>query len=332
VELVSQRSREWRAGYAAWAGAALVALASCDGESPPEARLEVAGAAGERVVLSWTDLRALPSTEGLGGAVNTVGSISPPAQYAGVAVEALADLVGGLGASSGARVAAGDGYAVTLSAAQVLSGDYELFDPDTGAPVASAGRAGRAVVALERAGRTIPAGDGGPLRLVVLNDEGLLTPAHLWVKQVATVEVVPVEEDWALHLEGARTDEIGRTFFEAGSAPGCHRSAWTDAEGRVWTGIALWLLVGWVDDENAHRAGGFDRALAAAGYGVEVRARGGGTVVLSSARLAAGDVLLADRVDGEPLGADDFPLRLVGAGLAAGEAIGRVEAVSLRLP
>lgn len=66
---------------------------------------------------------------------------------------------------------------------------------------------------------------------------------------------------------------IDRAFFEAGAAPGCHEAWWTDEQGRVWRGIPLWLLAGWVVDENVHQQGAFDRDLAVRGYPIELISR-----------------------------------------------------------
>jgi len=41
-----------------------------------------------------------------------------------------------------------------------------------------------------------------------------------------------LSEDWALRLEGARTEDMDRNTFESCSAPNCHGATWTDGDGQ----------------------------------------------------------------------------------------------------
>ena len=82
---------------------------------------------------------------------------------------------------------------------------------------------------------------------------------------------------WSLALEGARSEAMDQATFESGAAPGCHGVTWKDAQGRAWSGIPLWLLVGWVDDARRHGTGAFADDLAA-GYDVDLVGAGGARV------------------------------------------------------
>ena len=66
---------------------------------------------------------------------------------------------------------------------------------------------------------------------------------------------------------------MSQTEFENGVA--CqHGVTYDDGAGHVYEGLPLYLLVGWVDDNNTHGPGAFNDALAAAGYTVKVTGSG----------------------------------------------------------
>jgi DMSO/TMAO reductase YedYZ molybdopterin-dependent catalytic subunit len=318
------------------AATAILAAASCDAakpDGPPDLRLTVVGLDGTERVLDRAALTALPVVSGHGGILNTAGRITPPAPYRGVTLATLADLAGGITDEIGLRAVASDDYAVTLSPGEVRDHRFVTFDPADGTPNTPAGTPDL-VLAFERDGRPMTEADGGPLRVVVLTGEPeQISEGHLWVRSVVRIELVPVETEWHLRLVGTRTETIPRSFFEAGAAPGCHRATWVDEEGRTWIGIPLWLLVGWVDDYNVHRAGAFHRGLAAEGYPIDLVSSDGTRLTIPSDRVSLDDgILLAHRVDGGPLEAAHFPLRLVGASVAPTERLGRLEEIVLHLP
>lgn len=307
---------------------------ACSSEpEAPDFDLFVRGLGGEERVLHRADLEAIGVVEGYGGMLNTVGRITPPESYAGVRLEGLGDLVGGIGDGAALRLTASDGYAVTLARSQVGGRGVVTFDPSTGSPV-TLEEPLVAVLAHAKGGRPLTDEDGGPLRSAFLSaTDSQVTEGHLWVRSVTLLEIVAAEPEWSLRLVGRRTEEISRTFFESGAAPGCHEASWVDDEGRAWTGIPLWLLVGWVDDENVHFAGSFNRALAASSYPVELVSSAGERRTIASDRLSLDNgIILANRVDGEPLDAATGPLRLVGPSLAPGEDLARVTQIDVLVP
>jgi hypothetical protein len=311
-----------------------VALCSCSSEpATPTFDLTVRGLAGEERVLHRADLEGMAPFEGYGGMLNTAGRITPPERYAGARLADLASLVGGLGENAALSIMATDGYGVTLSRAQVEGEGVVTFDPESGAPF-TMGEPLASVLAFSKGGQPLAGEDGGPLRSVFLSAAAeQVTEGHLWVRSVAVVAVVEAEPEWSLRLVGARTESISRTFFESGAAPGCHGASWTDDDGRVWTGIPLWLLVGWVDDDAVHVAGAFNRPLAATGYPVEVVSSTGDRRAFTSDRVALDDgLVVANRVDGEPLDDATGPLRLVGPSLASGEDLAGVEQIDVMVP
>jgi DMSO/TMAO reductase YedYZ molybdopterin-dependent catalytic subunit len=303
-------------------------------EAPPEipsATLELT-AGGESKTLGWDEIQALPAYEGVGGRVSSVGTVTPPTRFKGVTLEDLCGLVGGITPENSVTVSAKDGYAMTFSYDQIVTGDFATYDPATGDELPFDGKLW-VVVAYEEEGEAISDEADGPLRLAVLGSQKLVTDGHWWVKWVEKVEVKQSVENWSLHLEGALSVDVDRGTFETGSAPNCHGTSWTDAEGQTWTGVPLWLLAGQVDDENKHEEGAFNDDLAAAGYEINVVAGDGYSVTLDSVTVARNDeILVAYLLDDEPLPEKHWPLRLVGPDLPKSDWVGNVVTIEVVLP
>ena len=49
---------------------------------------------------------------------------------------------------------------------------------------------------------------------------------------------------------GVVTRVVDQSLFAEVIAPGCHGATWKDTEGQVLSGIPLWSLAGYVDDEK----------------------------------------------------------------------------------
>jgi hypothetical protein len=132
---------------------------------------------------------------------------------------------------------------------------------------------------------------------------------------------------WELTLDGASTYVMPQSEFEEGA--GCHGASWDDG-GDIWSGIPLWLLVGYVDDEIQHGAGAFNDDLAAAGYDINVIASDGYTKTFASSLVARNDdMIIANELNGAPLPADKYPLRLVGPGLTGGQKVSQIVEIEL---
>ena len=144
----------------------------------------------------------------------------------------------------------------------------------------------------------------------------------LSVKNIAEINVYTHE--WELTLDGASTYVMPQTEFEEGVA--CHEVTWDDG-GDIWSGIALWRLIGYVDDETQHD---FNDDLATAGYEVNVVAGDGYTKTFASADVAHNDdMIVANTLNGEPLEASRFPLRLVGPDLLGSQKVGQIASIEL---
>ncbi len=293
--------------------------------------LELVGPDGTKT-LTLAEIQELPAVEGWAGIKSSTGRITPPAQFKGAPLTELAELAGGLSPDVGVRVIARDGYAMTFSYDQITEGDFVTYDPATGDEV-TVEEPLQAVVAYEQNGQPIPAESDGPFRIMVLTPENnQVVDGHWAVKWAEQIELRSLAEEWTLELIGALTEEIDRGTFESCTAPGCHQAAWTDEKAQEWTGVPLWLLLGYVDDETKHDDNAFAADLAEQGYPVEVTAADGYTIALDSPHLAGNDkILVANQVNGTPLVDDNFPLRLVGEELSKKEMVSQIVRIELQL-
>ena len=276
--------------------------------------------------LTLDEMEALPITAGDAGFKSSTGKITPPLPHRGVSLKYLAELVGPLDETMGVNVVAKDGYGITFSYDQLANGTFVAYDPATGDEVP--GPEGlTAIVAFEREGEPLDQDSDGTLRLVIIspkNDQ--VTDGHWSVKWVAKLEIKPLVADWDVTLEGAITETIDRASFE--SCAQCHKATWTDDKAQEWTGVPLYLLAGYVDDEIKHQGPAFNDALAQAGYTVDVVAEDGFKATFDSARAARNtDILAAYLVNGNPLPDQYFPLRLVGNDVGRKEQVGAIDEI-----
>jgi DMSO/TMAO reductase YedYZ molybdopterin-dependent catalytic subunit len=117
--------------------------------------------------------------------------------------------------------------------------------------------------------------------------------------------VAAATPDWPLQLVGAATVNVTQTEFEGLASVG-----WDDnATGNLWSGVALWRLVALVDDGDDTT---FSDAMASAGYTVRVIGADGYNYTFPSQDVARNDnFILADELNGAPLPAEKYPLKLV---------------------
>jgi DMSO/TMAO reductase YedYZ molybdopterin-dependent catalytic subunit len=296
-----------------------------------EATLTVKSAE-KSITLTWDDIKELPTYEGPGGRISSVGNVTPPVTFRGVTVEDLCGLVGGFTEENSVQITAKDGYGMTYSYDQIVGGNYDTYDPSTGENRSFDGKLWT-TVAYEEEGEPIPADVDGPLRLALLGTNKVVTDGHWWIKWVTSIEVKQAQDEWTLHLEGELTEEVDSASFETCAAPSCHGSSWTDEEGRTWQGVPLWSLVGRVDDENKHEDAAFNDDLAEAGYDIQLVASDGYSITLASGRVARDNkIILAYLLAEEPLPEKYWPLRLIGPDLEKSNWIGGVDTVEVESP
>ncbi len=298
----------------------------------PVFSIMVYGLDGTAKNFTSVDFKAIQKAQSLGGFKTSAGSIRGPYNLTGVKLTDVLALVGGISEGNSLRVTAADDYSMVYTWKE-LSGKFLTFSAKTGDEV-NATKPLTPVLAYLQDGKLLPKGDG-PIRFVVLGEEGLITEGHFWIKQTVKIEVIKGIQDWTISLIGARNETMDRATFESGAnCPDTtpqHKASYVDADGKIWTGVPLWLLVGRIDDLNTHETGAYNRTLADTNaYVVKVVSGDGYTVELNSTFVKLNqDIFLANELDGEPLVEPYWPLRLVGSDLTKGQMVRNVVKLEL---
>jgi DMSO/TMAO reductase YedYZ molybdopterin-dependent catalytic subunit len=271
----------------------------------------------------------------------------------GTRVRDLCDLVGGMGSGTEIVFIAKDGYETRLP--------YSSIYPD---PAVQA-RQGDATLAWWAEGKYVPDyADGMRLFFTPGGDHVYgqwdmheTLPEKYWhyyyadnvqypscaglsAKYVTGIKIytVPVN-DWTLHLDGqdigGLKEDINKTYFEQALA--CqfganHKASYTDGKGRVWEGMPLWFLAGFVDDADKHSSESFNEKLAAAGYQVVITAADKHSVTIDSKDIIRNNnYIIANTLNGAPIPESDsnWPLRLVGPSVSGAASVSQIESIKL---
>ena len=304
-----------------------------DESSIPEFSLTLIGLNGTEATLEATDFEGMTPLEMVSGLLTSAGSISSIANYTGVPLEDVCDLVGGISSENSLRVTAADDYSMVFTWAE-LSGEFITFNPLTGDEVENNGNL-TPCLAYFYDGEPMSE-SSGPIRLVIMSEENLITEGHFWIKQVVKIEILEAIQDYTLSLEGYLSEEMDRATFESGancpdSLPN-HRGVYVDSDERIWTGIPLWLLVGRVDDNVSHKGPSYNRVMADNyAYNVTlIDSSGSYSVVLNSSYIKMNEnILLANEMNGAPLPEKYWPLRLVGSDLDKSQMIRNIATIQL---
>lgn len=300
--------------------------------TPAAPALEIIGVT-ETKTFSLADLQAMPATEGYGGIKSSTGKITPPIKFKGVALKDLAKLAG-MDETTGLNVVAEDGYSITFSYDQIMNGTFVAYDPAMGDELKNPVKL-TAMVAYEMDGKPLDPKQDGILRLIVVSDKlNQVTDGHWAVKWVNKLEIKPLVMEWKLKAVGGIEDAYERATIESCSAPQCHGASWIDDKAQEWVGVPLYVLVGGVDDENKHEGtAAYNTDLVRAGYTVDVIASDGYTVSFDALRLLGNkNILLAYKVNENPLAEKYFPLRLVGSDLQKNEMAGMITEIKVNVP
>ena len=160
--------------------------------------LTVVASNGTQIVLDSTDIATLPSYRAAGGYKNSIGTLVGPDNYTGVPLTTLLNLVGGINSYDSVEVNASDGYTWGLTYDQVTAGNFTAYDPVTGNLVQPS-QPLTPMLAYYKDDVNLTS-EEGPLRLVVVGPQSLLTDSKLWVKWVTTLEIVggPSSHDVAI--------------------------------------------------------------------------------------------------------------------------------------
>jgi len=149
--------------------------------------LTLIGNRGNEKILTFDEIKELPSYEGYGGFFSTVGMKYGPFECKGVSFEDLCMLVGGIEPSDTLWVSAPDGYLMVFTYDQV-QGDIITYDPATLREIPHKDL--KMILMYEQDGVLIPGDDGRPLRIaIVSSDDGFVTEGHYWVKWVNKIEI-----------------------------------------------------------------------------------------------------------------------------------------------
>ena len=279
------------------------------------------------------ELMALPATEGYGGIKSSTGKITPPIMFKGVALKDLAEMAG-MDETNGLNVVAEDGYSITFSYDQIMNGTFIAYDPIKGDELKKPVEL-TAMVAYEIDGKALDPKQDGVLRLIVVSDKlDQVTDGHWAVKWVNKIEIKPLVMEWQLKAVGGIEDAYDRGTIESCSAPQCHGASWTDDKAQEWVGVPLYVLVGGVDDENTHEGiAAYNTDLVEAGYTVDVISSDGYTVTFDAKRLLRNmNIIVAHKVNENPLDEKYFPLRLVGSDLQKNEMAGMITEIKVNVP
>jgi len=140
----------------------------------------------EEKLLSYNEIRAMPSYEGYGGFFTTVGIVNGPFKCRGIPLEELCDLVGGINTTNTVWVSAPDGYLMVFTYDQVR-GDFVTYDPATMKEMPH--RVLTVILMYEQDGTLLPEAIGGPLRIAIVSEDEFLTEGHYWVQWVDRIEI-----------------------------------------------------------------------------------------------------------------------------------------------
>jgi len=141
-------------------------------------------------------LMELPSVSGSGGFKKSTGTILGPFNYTGILVKTLLQELGEIPVDYSLEVLSSDGLTTYFTKLQV-DGYFTGYTPEG----EDAGIINSTLV-LAYYENGSPLIEGGPLRMVMLNEEGNLTDGYLWAKDVVSIRLVREVEPRILQLEG----------------------------------------------------------------------------------------------------------------------------------
>ncbi|MDD2666912.1 MAG: hypothetical protein PHQ37_08035, partial [Methanocellales archaeon] len=272
----------------------------------------------------------------------------------GTSLRDICELVGGMGEGTDIKLVATDGYETTLGYDNIYTEGLTTEQQE---------RQGEAVIAwYTKDDGYVPDYTEG-MRLFFTPDDyifghwdlhecmgenywhyywsdGIQYPscAGLSAKWITTIKIYSSSEaDWSLTLEGAINDTISKSYFEQAIActMGGHASEYTDSQGRIWGGLPIWYLCGWVDDGNSHSADAYNDALAAVGYNVTIFASDGYNVTIDSRdTIRNNNYIVANSLNGSHIPEDDdsWPLRLVGVNVTGALQVKEITKIRLDFP
>ena len=298
---------------------AMVLIAGCKPKAPevPAINIEVVGKDGKAQTVN---LAALETISGKGGFMKSTGTIVGPEDLTGVKLADVLQSVGGMTSEDALEVTASDGYTMTLDYEQA-SGHLMTYSTDSTAlqvvdltPILITSESGNV-------------GQGVP-RLGFVDANGSLSDGHFWVKDIAKLTIVKSVTSWEIKINGIESFVMDRSTYESlATCPTTAHPAVTfetttkAGDPITYEGVPLWLLISTADGADTpdgHYQ--FNDELAQKGYTIEVVAADGYKAEFTSQEVARNqNIIAAYKANGEPLGEDEGPLKLVGSALPSGK-------------
>jgi PKD repeat protein len=165
--------------------------------------------------------------------------------------------------------------------------------------------------------------------------------AGLSAKYVTTIKIYSSPAtDWTLDVDGRDIGginaTISKTYFEQALA--CqfgsnHSVTYTDSKGRVWGGMPLWFLCGFVDDADQHSNNAYNETKALAGYNITITGSDGGNYTFDSrSTIRNANYIVANTLNGTtiPETDDSWPLRLVGQNVSGAMGVKKIASIKLQ--
>ena len=291
----------------------------------PPITLTVIGADGQQVVLNETGIAALASYTGPAGFKSSGGLIAAVGNYTGVPVLTLLNLVGGITSTQTLTVTASDGYSMVYTYSQVNGQDFTTYDPVTGSEASPTQPMTLCVNYFVNG--TALTSDEGPLRMGVVGPEGLLTEGHFWTKYVSTLQVTNNVRDWTVTVNATNSSPLNMDRQSWTADVNHFPLNWTDANGNVWTGTALWRWISWYNYN-----GGISNATLDQGYTVKVISGDGYSAVFDDSKVKLNDnIIVAGKLNGAVLSDPYWPLSIVGSDVTGQEKVKNVLQIQIVL-
>jgi len=153
----------------------------------PAMSLTVVGANGQQKVLTQKDIAALQQITGKGGSIGQGGMVMNVGTYTGVKLSDVCNLVGGIASGDTISVNCSDGYSVSFTYDQVANGKgFSTYDSSGNS--ATPTNPIYLILSYQYNGTNLPSGSG-PLKTMVVGQDGLLTAGKIAANMVIEVDI-----------------------------------------------------------------------------------------------------------------------------------------------